>query len=122
VTVRLPALSLSAAPRQPITGPTDQLARRRSYILAKTWRLFCWACHQVAWTPQALGGGKAVIRGGFAMFAAPLEIIGIGSIGSSFTALTLEEEGFSQTTQMTVTGNNRQQLSDSIYHSLESLP
>jgi hypothetical protein len=59
-----------------------------------------------AWSPAALGGGKTVIRGGFAMFAAPLEIIGNGSIGSSFTALSLEQEGFSQTTQMTFTNNN----------------
>lgn len=47
---------------------------------------------------------KTVIRGGFAMFAAPIEIIGNGSIGSSYTALSLQQEGFSQNTNMAASG------------------
>jgi hypothetical protein len=44
-------------------------------------------------------------------------IIGNGSIGTSYKALALQQQGFSQTTQMTVTNNN---LFNSSYHSLES--
>ncbi|MGP8243486.1 MAG: TonB-dependent receptor, partial [Bryobacteraceae bacterium] len=58
-----------------------------------------------AWTPSwnALGG-RTVIRGGFAEFAAPIEVIGNGSIGSSYTALSLQQQGFSQTTNMAASG------------------
>ncbi|HUK16945.1 MAG TPA: TonB-dependent receptor [Bryobacteraceae bacterium] len=56
-----------------------------------------------AWTPTKFGG-KTVIRGGFAEFAAPIEVIGNGSIGSSYSALSLQQEGFSQTTNMAASG------------------
>jgi hypothetical protein len=56
-----------------------------------------------AWTPTRLGG-KTVIRGGFAEFAAPIEVMGNGSIGSSYTALSLQQEGFSQATNMAASG------------------
>lgn len=46
-----------------------------------------------AWTPKALGG-KTVIRSGMGVFVVPLGIVG------------LNQQGFSQTTQMQVTNNN----------------
>jgi hypothetical protein len=51
----------------------------------------------VAWTPKALGSGT-VIRAGFGIFVFPIEIIGNGETGS---AVTLNQQGFSQTTTYT---------------------
>ena len=50
----------------------------------------------VAWTPAKLGG-KTVLRAGLGTFVAPTGING---------AQTLNQEGFSATTQLTVTNNN----------------
>ncbi|MCU1259440.1 MAG: hypothetical protein JWO80_2325 [Bryobacterales bacterium] len=49
-----------------------------------------------AWTPKALGG-KTVLRSGFGIFVAPNGING---------GQTLNQEGFSQTTQLTATNDN----------------
>jgi hypothetical protein len=56
----------------------------------------------VAWTPAKLGG-KTVIRAGFGVFVFPIEIIGNGETGS---AVTLNQQGFSQTTTYTSSSNN----------------
>ncbi len=58
-----------------------------------------------AWVPSKLGG-RTVIRGGIATFAAPIIISGNGEQNSS-TTVALNEEGFSQTTQL---------VTDSTYH------
>jgi hypothetical protein len=56
-----------------------------------------------AWTPARLGG-KTVIRAGFGVFMSPIEPV-INSAGAG--GLTeLNQEGFSQTTQLTATNNN----------------
>jgi hypothetical protein len=62
-----------------------------------------------AWTPRALGG-STVIRGGAGILVDPI-LLPIGgtspAVGSSNVAYaTLNQPGFSQTTNMTVTGNN----------------
>jgi hypothetical protein len=54
-----------------------------------------------AWTPARLGR-KTVFRGGFAVFATPVELLGNGLGGSP----TLNQAGFSQTTQLTATNDN----------------
>jgi hypothetical protein len=57
-----------------------------------------------AWSPGVLKG--TVIRGGFGMFVAPVTIASLAVTGSYSTTPILTQEGFSQTTQMTVTNNN----------------
>ena len=56
-----------------------------------------------AWNPAALGG-KTAIRGGFGIFVYPIGIDG-GPAPSSSQA-PINQEGFSQTTQMVVTNNS----------------
>ncbi len=58
-----------------------------------------------AWTPGKLGG-KTVISGGFGMFVQPLTIAQLAVTGKYSTNPILNQEGFSQTTQMIVTTNN----------------
>jgi len=62
-----------------------------------------------AWTPSALGG-KTVIRGGVGILVDPILLPISGSspsVGTSNVAYaTLNQPGFSQTTNMTVTNNN----------------
>ncbi len=51
-----------------------------------------------AWSPRFLGrGGATVVRGGFGIFVAPIGIANTTSVN---------QQGFSQTTQMLVTNNN----------------
>jgi hypothetical protein len=57
-----------------------------------------------AWTPAKLGG-KTVIRGGFASFFVPIVIQGNGEQNSG-TTVTLNQAGFSQTTQFVATNNS----------------
>ncbi len=56
----------------------------------------------VAWTPRKLGTGT-VIRAGFGIFVFPIEIIGNGETTS---ALTLNQQGFSQSTTYTSSSNS----------------
>ncbi len=55
-----------------------------------------------AWTP-ALLGPRTVIRGGFGIFVVPIVINGNGETSAT---TTLNQEGFSQTTQLVTTSNN----------------
>ena len=55
-----------------------------------------------AWTPKRFRG-RTVVRGGYGVFVSPLEIIGNGSTSAS---ASLNQSGFSQTTQLSATGNN----------------
>ena len=57
-----------------------------------------------AWTPAKLGG-KTVIRGGIATFFAPIIIQGNGETNSG-TTVTLNQAGFSQTTQLVATNDS----------------
>jgi hypothetical protein len=57
-----------------------------------------------AWTPKALGS-KTVVRGGLGVFVFPVGIMG-GPTPSSTYPDPINQEGFSQTTQMVVTNNN----------------
>lgn len=59
----------------------------------------------VAWTPDAFHG-KTVIRGGFAMFVAPVSILAAGVDDKDSTSPDTNQEGFSQTTTMIPTSNN----------------
>ena len=55
-----------------------------------------------AWTPAKLGS-RTVIRGGFGLFGMPIAVAGNGETSGT---VTLNQEGFSQTTQFSATGNN----------------
>lgn len=57
-----------------------------------------------AWNPDRLRG--TVIRGGFGMFVAPVTIASLAVTGAYSTTPILAQEGFSQSTSMTVTNNN----------------
>jgi hypothetical protein len=58
-----------------------------------------------AWTPDFLHG-KTVLRGSFAMFVAPVTLLGAGVDAKDSTSADINQEGFSQTTSMTATSNN----------------
>jgi hypothetical protein len=58
-----------------------------------------------AWTPGALGG-KTVISGGFGMFVQPLTVSQLAVTGKYSTNPILNQQGFSQTTQMVVSNDN----------------
>ncbi len=58
----------------------------------------------LAWSPDALKG--TVIRAGFGMFVAPITIANLAVTGAYSTTPILAQEGFSQSTAMTVTNNN----------------
>jgi hypothetical protein len=51
----------------------------------------------LAWAPRFLGRGATVLRGGFGVFVAPIGIANTTSVN---------QEGYSQTTQETITNNN----------------
>ncbi len=55
-----------------------------------------------AWTPRRLGAGT-VVRGGFAVFVSPIEIIGNGATGNS---VSLNQQGFSQSTAYVATNDS----------------
>ncbi len=59
----------------------------------------------VAWTPDLLKG-KTVIRAGFAMFVQPVAISQLTITGAYSTNPILNQYGYSQTTNMTVTNNS----------------
>jgi hypothetical protein len=59
----------------------------------------------LAWTPDFLHG-KTVIRSSFAMFVAPVTLLGAGVDAKDSTSADINQEGFSQTTTMVATGNN----------------
>ncbi|HZS57187.1 MAG TPA: TonB-dependent receptor, partial [Bryobacteraceae bacterium] len=56
----------------------------------------------VSWSPSALGG-KTVLSAGFGMFVQPLTIAQLATTGKYSTNPILNQEGFSQTTQMVTT-------------------
>ena len=58
-----------------------------------------------AWTPTRLHG-KTVVRAGFGMFVSPITLTFLQPGGSFQGSPILDQEGFSQTTSMTVTNNN----------------
>ena len=58
----------------------------------------------LAWSPDKLKG--TVIRAGFGMFVAPITIASLAVTGAYSTNPILAQEGFSQSTAMTVTNNN----------------
>jgi hypothetical protein len=55
-----------------------------------------------AWTPRMLGAGT-VIRGGMGLFVVPITINGNGETNAT---TSLNQQGFSQSTQFVATGNN----------------
>jgi hypothetical protein len=55
-----------------------------------------------AWEPKKFGT-RTVIRGGFGLFGMPIAIAGNGETSGT---VTLNQQGFSQTTQFVATGNN----------------
>jgi hypothetical protein len=57
-----------------------------------------------AYSPSALK--NTVFRGGFGMFVAPVSIANLAVTGSYSTTPVLAQEGFSQSTAMTITNNN----------------
>ncbi|HWB85738.1 MAG TPA: TonB-dependent receptor [Bryobacteraceae bacterium] len=59
----------------------------------------------LAWTPDALHG-KTVFRAGFGMFVSPVTISTLAITGSYSTNPITNQEGFSQSTAMTVTNDN----------------
>ena len=59
----------------------------------------------IAWTPDALHG-KTVIRSSFGMFVAPVTIAAMGVDDKFSTSPDTNQEGFSQSTALTATGNN----------------
>ncbi len=58
-----------------------------------------------AWSPTALGG-KTVISGGFGMFVQPITVAQLATTGKYSTNPILNQEGFSQTTQLVASTNN----------------
>ncbi|MGP8243837.1 MAG: TonB-dependent receptor [Bryobacteraceae bacterium] len=58
-----------------------------------------------AWAPDRFHG-KTAIRGGFGVFVAPLEPLQMNNDNSYSSTPVVNQEGFSQTTQMIVTNNN----------------
>ena len=58
-----------------------------------------------AWSPDCMKG-KTVVRGGVGMFVAPITIATLAQNGNYSSNPIINQEGFSQETTMTVTGNN----------------
>lgn len=59
----------------------------------------------IAWSPGHFHG-HTVIRGGFGLFVAPITMAQLGPNGNYSSNPLLDQEGFSQSTAMTVTNNN----------------
>ncbi len=57
-----------------------------------------------AWSPDLLKG-KTVLRGGFGMFVAPVTVANLAITGAYSTNPIVDQEGFSQTTQLLVPSN-----------------
>jgi hypothetical protein len=102
-----PNALLPASQFQAVGGPTFTSPSDRSIYTDQS-KIFSPRAG-FAWTPKALGG-KTVIRGGAGILVDPI-LLPIGGSspavgGSNVAYSTLNQPGFSQTTNMTVTGNN----------------
>ena len=102
-----PNATLSASQFQAAGGPTFASSGAPAIYQTKSRILSPRA--GFAWTPGALGG-KTVIRGGAGVLVDPIQLPISGGVpangGSNNPYATLNQPGFSQTTNMTVTGNN----------------
>lgn len=58
-----------------------------------------------AWSPDALHG-NTVVRGGFALFVAPITVANLSELGTYSSNPIVDQEGFSQTTTVVVPSNN----------------
>jgi hypothetical protein len=87
---QVPASQFQALGGLTFSGPNSTGAYNTdSYILSPRLGL--------AWAPRFLGRGTTVLRGGFGVFVAPIGIANTTSVN---------QEGFSQTTQEAITNNN----------------
>lgn len=97
-----PIPQIPAGQFNPLGGPTFASASNRALYQTES--------HPIsprvgfAWSPAKLGGGKTVIRGGFASFFVPIVIQGNGELNSG-TTVSLNQAGFSQTTQLVATND-----------------
>jgi hypothetical protein len=102
-----PNSTLPASQFQAVGGPTFATSSAPAIYQSQS-RIFSPRVG-FAWTPSAFDG-KTVIRGGAGVLVDPIQLPIAGGVpangGSNNPYATLNQPGFSQTTNMTVTGNN----------------